>query len=198
MKDGKRTVKSRLVAKGFQDPMKDSIRKDSPTAGKTSLRLATTYICAMGYTVNSFDISAAFLQGEEILREVYIQPPPEANCNGLWLLRKTVYGLGDASRKFFLKAKKEFLKKGLEQSKTEPAVFYWRNHGQVEGIIVSHVDDFYYGGTESFEMEVIAPVKEMFHLSAEHSQAFNKMYMGGTDRISKKEASVLRGSRGGG
>ena len=106
VKDNKQVIKCRLVAKGFQDPSKDSIRKDSPTAAKTSLRLATAFISSMGYEVQSFDISAAFLQGEEIAREVYLRPPPEANCNGLWQLRKTVYGLADASRKFFLKQKR--------------------------------------------------------------------------------------------
>ena len=45
IKNSKNELKCRLVAKGFQDPMKDSIRKDSPTAGKSSLRLATTYLC---------------------------------------------------------------------------------------------------------------------------------------------------------
>ena len=58
--------------------MNDSIRKDSPTASKSSLRLATTYFCAMGYAVRSFDISEAFLQGDEILRKVFIRPPPKA------------------------------------------------------------------------------------------------------------------------
>ena len=172
VKDNKQVIKCRLVAKGFQDPSKDEIRKDSPTASKNSLRLATTFISSMGYEVKSFDISAAFLQGEEIAREVYLRPPPEANCKGLWKLRKTVYGLGDASRKFFLKAKKELRNLGCDQSKLDPAVFYWKNKGHVEGVFVTHVDDFYYGGTRQFCEKVVSPLKTVFHLSSEHSQSF--------------------------
>ena len=170
--EGKRVVKCRLVAQGYQDPSKDFIRKDSPTAAKTSLRLATTYISSMGYEVKSFDISAAFLQGEEIEREVYLRPPPEANCDGLWKLLKTVYGLADASRKFYLKARKELLNLGCEMSSVDPAVFYWKKDGIVEGVFVTHVDDFYYGGTETFCKEVVGPLKAVFHLSSEHSQSF--------------------------
>ena len=172
VKEGKRVVKCRLVAQGYQDPSKDFIRKDSPTAAKTSLRLATAYISSMGYKVKSFDISAAFLQGEEIERQVYLRPPPEANCDGLWSLNKTVYGLGDASRKFYLKARKELLKLHCEMSSIDPAVFYWRKNGIVEGVFVTHVDDFFYGGTDAFLKEVVCPLKAVFHLSSEHSQSF--------------------------
>ena len=126
----------------------------------------------MGYNVKSFDISAAFLQGEEIKRKVYLRPPAEANCDGLWLLRKTVYGLGDASRKFYLKARKELLNLHCEMSNVDPAVFYWKRNGTVEGVFVTHVDDFYYGGTNAFYEKVVSPLKTIFHLSSEHSQSF--------------------------
>ena len=106
MHDGNSAIKVRLVAKGFQEPSKAEIRKDSPTALKTSLRLATTFIASQGWDVKSFDISAAFLQGEEIGRKILLRPPPEAKCDGIWLLRKPVYGLVDAPRKFYLKMRK--------------------------------------------------------------------------------------------
>ena len=101
-----------------------------------------------------------------ITRKVYLRPPPEANCNGLWLLRKTVYGLGDASRKFYLKARKELLNLQCEMSSVDPAVFYWKKNGIVEGVFVTHVDDFYYGGTNRFCEQVVSPLKTIFHLSS--------------------------------
>ena len=49
-------------------------------------------------SVNSLDIQAGFLQGNEIERCIYIKSPKEANTNGIWKLNKGVYGLNDASR----------------------------------------------------------------------------------------------------
>lgn len=44
------------------------------------------------------DIKAAFLQGEELTRCVYIRPPQEAQSRGtLWTLKKCVDVLADAS-----------------------------------------------------------------------------------------------------
>ena len=166
------TVKARLVAKGFQDPSITNIRSDSPTALKTSLRLATTYICSRGWNVKSFDISAAFLQGEEIDRKVLLRPPPEAKCDGLWLLHKSVYGLGDAPRKFYLKIRKELLSMGMVQSKADPALFLQRKNGKTCGVVVAHVDDFYYGGVSSFCDAMMKQIKSVFHLSSESHTAF--------------------------
>ena len=138
LQEGNRVTKARLVAKGFQEPSKESIRKDSPTALKTSLRLATTFIASQGWDVKSFDISAAFLQGEEIGRKILIKPPPEAKSDGLWLLRKPVYGLVDAPRKFYLQMRKELTHLGMVQSKADPALFFWRLKGKLHGVVSAH------------------------------------------------------------
>ena len=37
---------------------------------------------------------------------------------------------------------------------------------------MTHVDDFYYGGTNEFCKQVVSPVKSVFHLSSEHVQFF--------------------------
>ena len=165
-------TKARLVAKGFQDPSKSNIRSDSPTALKTSLRLATTFIVSQGWAVRSFDISAAFLQGEKIDRKVILRPPPEANCKGLWSLNKSVYGLDDASRKFYLKVKKELLSMKMEQSKSDPALFFKRQNGKTTGIVSTHVDDFFYGGIEAFCDILMRKIKSVFLLSSESCQTF--------------------------
>ena len=170
--DGTIGTKARLVAKGFQDQSKSGIRSDSPTALKTSLRLATTYISSQGWTVKSFDISAAFLQGEQIDRKVLLRPPPEAGCEGLWSLNKSVYGLDDASRKFYLKVKKELLSLEMEQSKSDPALFFKRCNGKTTGVVCTHVDDFFYGGTDEFCDSLMKKIKSVFLLSSESCRTF--------------------------
>ena len=59
------------------------------------------------WNLQSIDIKAAFLQGHNISRDVFLKPPPEAHCpNGyVWKLRVSVYGLLDASLKWYEKVK---------------------------------------------------------------------------------------------
>ena len=51
------------------------------------------------------DINTAFLQGQNMDREVYVVPAKEANSNRNWLLNKCVYGLSDASLYWYKKTK---------------------------------------------------------------------------------------------
>ena len=81
--------KARYVVRGFQE--KSEIQSDSPTGSKECLRLLLAIIASKQWTLNSIDIKAAFLQGRELTRDVYIIPPPEANVSGkLWKLEKCV------------------------------------------------------------------------------------------------------------
>ena len=67
-------TKARLVARGFEED-KSSLRSDSPTYMKESLRLLFTLSASMDWALNSIDIKAAFLQGKPIERELYLKPP---------------------------------------------------------------------------------------------------------------------------
>ena len=71
--DGKKIVKARLVARGFEET--ESFQVDSPTCSKESLRIALTIMVSKGWTCNSIDVKVAFLQGRQIDREVFIEPP---------------------------------------------------------------------------------------------------------------------------
>jgi hypothetical protein len=54
----------------------------------------------------NLDATNAFLQGREITREVFAEPPKEMNRPGfIWKLLKSCYGLYDGSRNWFLAVK---------------------------------------------------------------------------------------------
>jgi hypothetical protein len=64
----------------------------------------------------SVDIRAALLQGKPIDRDVYLRPPKDLGLDGkLWKLRKTVYGLTDASRSWYLSVKYALLELGCKR-----------------------------------------------------------------------------------
>jgi transposase InsO family protein len=56
-------AKARLVVLGYLDPNLTEVPRDSPTLGRQSKMLLLQLITSCGWTLESFDIRAAFLQG---------------------------------------------------------------------------------------------------------------------------------------
>ena len=134
--------KTRLVVKGFEKVRKDEILKDSPTYSKENLLVVFSGIAQKKRKLNSLGIKAAFLQGENIDRELYVLPPKEANTDKIWLLKKCAYGLVDASRPWYNTIKQVLLSLGFKMLKADQSLFYCQNNNEQEGIITIHVDDF--------------------------------------------------------
>ena len=174
--DNQYVTKARLVARGFQECV-DDLRVDSPTCMRESLKVLMCLAISKGYILNSIDIKAAFLQGKNIDRVVFLKPPPEANAQGkVWKLNKAVYGLSDASRVWYLRVVDELTNLSVEISKHDKALFIWRVQGVVEGYMAVHVDDFLWCGSKQFETKVIEKMKSIFKISKENSVAFK--YLG--------------------
>ena len=70
-----RVTKARLIVRGFEE--ENEVKSDSPTVHKESLRLFLSAASTQGYKVHSIDIKAAFLQGKNIDRDIFIQPSKE-------------------------------------------------------------------------------------------------------------------------
>lgn len=76
--------KTRLVARGFEEINTQDLPKDSPTCASESLKMTMAAICQK-WQLNSMDIKAAFLQGKELTRDIYIRPPQEVQNKGtIW------------------------------------------------------------------------------------------------------------------
>jgi hypothetical protein len=156
-------VKARLVARGFEEHFVD--QADSPTIGKSAVRLFLTIVASKDWTVKTTDIKSAFLQGMTLDRDVFITPPKEAGLseNKIWKLNRCLYGLNDGARKFYLSVQEHLLSKcGCEQSSLDPALFYYKIHGSLKGIICCHVDDFLHAGDEQFDREVMVGLTTRF------------------------------------
>ena len=108
------------------------------------------------------------------MREVFIKPPAEANCDEhiVWKLKKCAYGLNDAAREWYFTMKNFLLKLGCVQIKTDPSAFCWYQSNELSGVFVMHVDDFLWGGTKLFEKEVICKIRSHFKVGEQNNLAF--------------------------
>ena len=164
--------KARLVVRGYQEDT-SQISKESPTCNKETVRILLVLSATNRWKVNSLDFKAAFLQGAEFVREVYIYPPKEAEVeqNVVWKLVRCVYGLADASLTWYTTLKAVMLNLGAKIA-YDPALFYWINDNRVCGFLSMHVDDLIYAGEPTFEEKIIPKIKKSFDISLEQSDCF--------------------------
>ena len=92
--------KARLVAKGYsQIPGQDFTETTSPVARLASYRAILSLAAKLNLEAHHLDIETAFLNG--ILdEEIYMKAPggSSTGSDGLWRLRKSLYGLKQALR----------------------------------------------------------------------------------------------------
>ena len=100
-------MKGRLVAKSFQE--KESPQSDSPTMLRESMKMFFSVAANEDFELRKIDIRVAFLQAKQLDRDVFLRPPKDIRKEGMiGKLKKPLYGLNDASRKFWLRVKNIF------------------------------------------------------------------------------------------
>ena len=193
--------KSRLIIRGFQDAQLMMLKKDSPTVAKTSVRLLLCFAVQNSFDVYSADVSTAFLQGEnykqEDNRKVYVRVPKGTNEligvpeSAIWILNKSAYGLCDAPYKWYSSLLKTLIKAGMHRSLSDFSMFYYKRDGKLLGMVVTHVDDILYCGTDQFRSEVISQVKNQYKFGSESVNSFQ--YCGAMIAYDKDEERISVG-----
>ena len=166
-------IKARLVARGFEDDTDQ--RTDSPTMSKAAFRVLLTIAASKQWAVQMTDIKSAFLQGQDLSRDIYLLPPKEAKSDGcLWKLKKGLYGLKEASRLWYDKVKSCLADQGCIEVASEPGLFVCKDiQGQVIGAVGVHVDDFLHvGGTKEFQEKVIGRIHDQFQVGKSERTTF--------------------------
>ena len=143
--DNTKVVKARLCLRGDQEEALHKIPRESPTVNKMSVKILVTLAVSQGWNIRSCDVERAFLQTEDIQRDVFVRPPVEMNLprSKVLKLKRTAYGLVDASRSFFLKQAKEFKNIGFHPLQMDPALFIHKTDkdGMCDAGAAVHVDD---------------------------------------------------------
>ena len=143
------SIKARFVTKGFQEEFFHP--SDSPTSSRETVKIFLAIAGNEKWSVESSDVRSAFLQSEMIDRDVFVEPPEERKKPGIiWKLRKPVYGLNDASRKWFLSFKNTLFQLGMKQSQRESCLFYFQKENKLHGFLIIHVDDVLSAGSKEF------------------------------------------------
>ena len=106
-----------------------------------------------------------------------MKPPKEVELGKgyLWELEVALYGLDDASLKFYQKCRDILQQLGMIKSKMDPALFYRQNEeGKLDSMLVTHVDNFLHAGTERFNKEVVEKLEVIFQMGK--TQAWDFKY----------------------
>jgi hypothetical protein len=136
--------KARVVAKGFSQIYAiDYEETFAPVVKWTSIRILLALSARLDLEIHQMDVKTAFLNGE-LEHDIYMQPPPGCADYGrddiVWKLRKSLYGLKQASRAWYTKAKDELKKLNFTRSNSDHAVFTYSSRAKI-CIIALYVDD---------------------------------------------------------
>jgi len=166
-------IKARLVVRGDQDEAEDDIQSDSPTVDRHTVKLMMAVAANQGWTPRSIDISAAFLQGKEIERDVYVLPPPEYKKPGIvWKLKKGLYGLREASRLWYEELLEDLERHGGKKLTGDPGCLVFHHENEFVGFALVHVDDIYTSGEDDFQDDLVNKIKTRFKVSKDQAKNF--------------------------
>ena len=136
--------KARLVAKGFtQKEGIDFNETFSPVSTKDSFRIIMALVAHFDLELHQMDVKTAFLNGD-LNEEVYMQQPEGFVTSGnehlVCKLRKSIYGLKQASRQWYLKFDEVVTSLGFEENKVDQCI-YLKVSGSKFIFLVLYVDD---------------------------------------------------------
>lgn len=146
-KDSKGNVerfKARLVAKGFtQKKGIDYKETFPPVSSKDSFRIIMALIAHYDLELHQMDVKTTFLNGD-LYEEVYMQQPEGLIENGkehlVYKLKKSIYGLKQASRQWYIKFDEVVTSMGFEENKVDQCI-YLKVRGSKFIFLVLYVDD---------------------------------------------------------
>ncbi|GJY79267.1 retrotransposon protein, putative, ty1-copia subclass [Tanacetum coccineum] len=138
------TFKSRLVAKGFTQTYGVVYEETfSPVADIRAIRILIAIDVLYDYEIWQVDVKTTFLNGH-LSKEVYMtQPKGFINPkypNHVCKLKRSIYGLKQASRQWNKRFDDEIKKLGFIQNRDEPCV-YQKASGSYVTFLILYVDD---------------------------------------------------------
>ncbi|KAM2775498.1 hypothetical protein COP1_020242 [Malus domestica] len=147
--------KARLVAKVYSQVKGVDYRETfAPVAKMVTVRVLLSVASLRGWHLHQLDVNNAFLHGN-LDEEVFMSLPPGLGRNGehrVCQLHKSLYGLKQASRQWFIKLSTALKAVGFQQSRSNYSLFVRRRQGNFLMLLV-YVDDVILAGNNLEDIE---------------------------------------------
>lgn len=131
---------ARLVVQGFTQVWGvDFTETFAPVSKHVSIHVFLAVIVSKGWELHQLNVNNAFLHGDLDEEEIYMKLLPGFSSykpNALFKLQKSLYGLKQASRNWFLKLKIALREYGFKQSTTESTLFLYQEGDVFLGLLV--------------------------------------------------------------
>ncbi|CAI7924219.1 unnamed protein product [Closterium sp. NIES-54] len=165
--------KARYVARGFsQRQGVDYFQTFSPTPKMTTLRVLLHVAAQRDYELHSLDFSTAFLHGS-LHEGIWLRRPP--GFIGLfpagtqWSLRRPVYGLRQAPRKWHDTPRTTLAALGFAPSTADPSLFLRTDTLLLPFYVLVYTDDLVFATADTEALTLVNSEPQLTPLSTSHS-----------------------------
>jgi len=149
--------KARLVAKGFsQVEGVDYHEVFSPVVKHTSIRILLSLTAMFDLELEQLDVKTAFLHGK-LDEQIYMQQPEEFIAPGdeekVCLLKKSLYGLKQSPRQWYLRFDLFMFNQGFIRSKFDSCVYITKLKNGNYMYLLIYVDDMLIACKDKFQIQ---------------------------------------------
>lgn len=145
--------KARLVAKGYTQVEGEDFQETfAPVAKMTTVRCLLAVAVARNWELHQMDVSNAFLHSD-LNEEVYMQVPQGYDLAEKGLvcrLKKSLYGLRQASRNWYSKLSQALIDYGFRECEADLSLFIY-SHGAAFLAVLVYVDDLVIASNDSMK-----------------------------------------------